>query len=299
MQHPIGHSTLHSTIVHSLIPLFFFSILGSIGIKHTPPTSTSPSASFAILSQPPTSARSKHTLSTLYSTMFFTRFVVTALSFGATALAAPVNVAGVPLPVGELVPGGSSLPIDPSKLPLPGTNGLSLPVVGGSVPSLEGGLGGVGFPLGRREVPTFPVALENLGSIAGGVLNSLNGAQALDAPSLLSSLGDLNGALEMVSSALNPLQGMGVDSLLAGASLDEVTKKTQSVFPLVNQVTSKVQSMGLTSQAKGKLSTTVKTLNGISSGLEMAPELQSPVKGSLDKMLSSVGGVLGGLGISL
>ncbi|KAG8759592.1 hypothetical protein FRC11_001744, partial [Ceratobasidium sp. 423] len=211
--------------------------------------------------------------------MFFTRFVVTALSFGAAALAAPIGVPGVTLPVDGLLPTGtgSSLPIDISGLPLP--------ISGGSVPSLGGGSGGVGLPLTRRDGSTFAGALDNLGSVAGGLLNSLNGAQGLDASSLLSGLGNLNDALDKVSSVLGPLQGQGVDSLLAGASLDDVAKKTQSVFQLVNQVTSKVQSTGVTSAAKDQLLTAVKTLNDITSGLGIAPELQSVVKGSLAKVL--------------
>ncbi|CAE6535207.1 unnamed protein product [Rhizoctonia solani] len=228
--------------------------------------------------------------------MFFTRLVVTALSFGATALAVPIDVPGVPLPVpvDGLMPSVPSLPIDTSKLPVPGVDGLPLPIVGGSVPSL--GSGGVGLPLARRQVSTFTGALDNLGNVAGGLMNNLNGADATD---LLSGLGDLNGALQTISSVLGPLQGMGVDSLLAGASLDDVTKKAHSVFPLVNQVTSKVQSMELTSEAKGQLLTMAKTLNDITSRLEVAPELQSAAKGCLAKVLGSTGGLLRGLGINL
>ncbi|CAE6461305.1 unnamed protein product [Rhizoctonia solani] len=231
--------------------------------------------------------------------MFFTHFVVTALSFSATALAAPIDVAGVALPVDAsgLLPDGSSLPIDASKLPLPDLNGIPLPVVGGFVPSL--GSGGVGLPLARRGGSTFNGALDNLDNVAGRLLNNLNGARGLDASSLVSGLDNLNDALGIVNSALRPLQGMGVDSLLAGASLDDVTEKTQSAFQLVNQVTSKVQSMGLASEAKDQMLTTVKTLNDITSGLGIAPELQSAAKGCLAKVLGLVGGPLGGLGINL
>ncbi|CAE6430823.1 unnamed protein product [Rhizoctonia solani] len=229
--------------------------------------------------------------------MFFSRLVVTALSFGATALAAPIGVPGVALPVDSLVPGGSSLPIDITKLPLSGSSGLPLPISGGSVPSLGGGSGGIGLPLARREESTYTGALDNLGNVAGGLLN--NDAQELDASSLLSGLVNLNSALKGVTSVLGPMQGLDVDSLLNGASLDNVTKQTQSVFQLVNQVTSKVQSMGLTSDAKDQLLTTVKTLNDITSGLGIAPELQSVVKGCLAKVLGLVGGLLQGLGINL
>jgi hypothetical protein len=84
----------------------------------------------------------------------------------------------------------------------------------------------------------------------------------------------MNGALSEVSSVLGPIQGLGVDSLLAGASLDDVTSKTKSVFKvspfgditrgrklmdlqIVNGVMTKVQAMELTSDVKNELLTTV------------------------------------------
>ncbi|CAE7138218.1 unnamed protein product [Rhizoctonia solani] len=232
--------------------------------------------------------------------MFFTRLVITALSFSAAALAAPIGVPGAALPVDGLLPtgSGSSLPIDIGNLPLD-TAKLPLPISGGSAPSLGGGSGGVGLPLARRHDSTYSGALGNLGNVAGGLLEGLNGAKGLDASSLLSGITNMNGALGGVNSVLKPLQGLGVDSLLAGDSLGDITKRTQSVFETVNGVLTTVKSLPLTAECKDALLTTVKSLTEIESCLGIAPELQSLVKGILAKVLGLVGGLLGGLGLGL
>ncbi|CEL59332.1 hypothetical protein RSOLAG1IB_03265 [Rhizoctonia solani AG-1 IB] len=242
--------------------------------------------------------------------MFFTRIIVTALSFGAVSLAAPI---GAPLPVdgllsgGSLLPGGSSqtggsaLPVVGDKLPIGslsplGGSGLPLPISGGAVPALGGS--GAKLPLVGRTASTYGGALNNLSGVAGGFLSNLD-AQDLDVASLLSGITKMNGALSEVSSVLGPIQGLGVDSLLAGASLDDVTSKTKSVFKIVNGVMTKVQAMELTSDVKNELLTTVKCLNEIISALGIAPELQAIAKGILSKVLGLVGGLLGGLGLGL
>ncbi|KAJ1308422.1 hypothetical protein OPQ81_004127 [Rhizoctonia solani] len=227
--------------------------------------------------------------------MFFPRFFVTALSFSAAALAAPIGLPDA-LPVDGLVP--SPLPTDIAKFPLD-TSKLPLPISGGSVPSIGSGTGGFGLPLVHRDDSTYAGALDNLGSVAEALLNNLNGAQGLDASNLLSGLTDLNGALGKISSVLSLLQGQKVDSLLAGVSLEDVTDKTKSVFQTVNGVMAKVQSLKLTSAAKDELLTTVKTVNDIISGLGIAPGLQADVKALLAQIIGLVGGVLGGLGINL
>ncbi|CAE7138228.1 unnamed protein product [Rhizoctonia solani] len=232
--------------------------------------------------------------------MFFTRFVITALSFSAAALAAPIGVPGVALPVDGLLPigSGSSLPIDVGKLPLDTTK-LPLPIDGGSVPSLGGGAGGIGLPLAPRHDSTYSSAVGNLGGVAGGFLGGLNGAKGLDAPSLLSGITNLNCALGEVIGVLKPLQGLGLDSLLAGGSLGDITKKTQSAFQTVNGVLTTVKSLPLTAECEDALLTTMKSLTEIESCLGIAPELQSLVKGILAGVLGLVGGLLGGLGLGL
>ncbi|CAE6404635.1 unnamed protein product [Rhizoctonia solani] len=236
--------------------------------------------------------------------MFFTRFVVTALSFGAMSIAAPIGVPGAALPVDGLLPGGSSLPVVGSKLPLDTSNPLDtsklpLPISGGSVPSLGGGLGGTNLHLVGRSDSTYAGALDNLGGVAGGLLGNLNGAKGLDVSQLVPLLGNLNGALNGVNLALAPVQGLGVDSLLAGNSLSAVTGKTKSVLTLVGGVLNKVQSMELTSEAKDVLSNTVKLLGDMTGGLAVVPQVQEVAKGCLGGVLGSLGGLLGGLGLGL
>ncbi|CAE6386209.1 unnamed protein product [Rhizoctonia solani] len=245
--------------------------------------------------------------------MFFSRFIVAAISFGAISLAAPIGMSGIALPVGGLLPGGSSLPLvgsiipaDKSGLPV-GGSGLPLPIGGGAIPILgDGGaipaLGGgnkIKLPLISRSESTYAGSLDKVGSIAGGLLGKLNGASGIDAGSLLSELTSLNGALGGVKSVLEPLQGLGVDSLLCGLPLGQVTNKTKEVFTLVQGVMAKIQSLELTGPIKSELANTVGCLTDITSGLAIAPQVQSIVKGLLGKVLGLVGGLLGGLGLGL
>ncbi|KDN48061.1 hypothetical protein RSAG8_03077, partial [Rhizoctonia solani AG-8 WAC10335] len=198
--------------------------------------------------------------------MFFTRFVVTALSFGAAALAAPIGVPGMALPVDGLVPSGSSLPIDISKLPLD-TPKLPLPISGGSVPSLGGGAGGVRLPLARRDDSTYAGALDGVQSAAEGLLTTLD--------------------------------GLNLDTLLAGGSLDDATKKTSAAFGLVSTVLTKVQGLPGVSDAKDQLVNIVALLPKIESALGISPELQGVVNGALVGVLGLLNGLLNGLGITL
>ncbi|KAF8709641.1 hypothetical protein RHS03_03222, partial [Rhizoctonia solani] len=236
--------------------------------------------------------------------MFFSRFIVAAISFGAISLAAPIEMSGLALPVGGLLPGGSSLPLVGSMIPadksgLPaGGSGLPLPIGGGAIPVLGGG-NKIKLPLISRSEPTYAGSLDKVGSIAGGLLGKLNGASGIDAGSLLSELTSLNGALGGVKSVLEPLQGLGVDSLLCGLPLGQVTNKTKEVFTLVQGVMAKIQSLELTGPIKGELANTVGCLTDITSGLAIAPQVQSIVKGLLGKVLGLVGGLLGGLGLGL
>ncbi|CAE6429185.1 hypothetical protein ACGC1H_000941 [Rhizoctonia solani] len=227
--------------------------------------------------------------------MFFARFLVTALSFGATALAAPIGVPGMALPVDGLVPSGSSLPIDISKLPI-GTSKLPLPISGGSVPSLGGGSGGVGLPLARRHDSTYAGSLDGVQSAAQGLLSTLDGT--LDIAKLTSGLGDLSSALGLVNSAL-AVPGLNLDTLLAGGSLDDVTKKTSEAFGLVSTVLSKVQALPGISVAKDQLVNIVALLPKIESALGLSPELQGVVNGALIGVIGLVNGLLQGLGITL
>ncbi|CAE6514972.1 unnamed protein product [Rhizoctonia solani] len=227
--------------------------------------------------------------------MFFTRFVITALSFGAAALAAPIGVPGMALPVDGLVPSESSLPIDVSKLPL-GTSKLPLPISGGSVPSLGGGAGGVRLPLARRDDSTYTGALDGVQSAAEGLLTTLDGT--LDITKLTSGLGDLSSALGLVNSAL-AVPDLNLDTLLAGVSLDDATKKTSAVFGLVSTVLTKVQGLPGVSDAKDQLVNIVALLPKIESALGISPELQGVVNGALVGVLGLLNGLLNGLGITL
>ncbi|KAF8760182.1 hypothetical protein RHS01_02071 [Rhizoctonia solani] len=215
--------------------------------------------------------------------MFFSRFIVAAISFGAISLAAPIEMSGLALPVGGLLPGGSSLPLVGSMIPadksgLPaGGSGLPLPIGGGAIPALGGG--------NKIKLPLISAL-------------SLR-ASGIDAGSLLSELTSLNGALGGVKSVLEPLQGLGVDSLLCGLPLGQVTNKTKEVFTLVQGVMAKIQSLELTGPIKSELANTVGCLTDITSGLAIAPQVQSIVKGLLGKVLGLVGGLLGGLGLGL
>ncbi|CAE6492864.1 unnamed protein product [Rhizoctonia solani] len=229
--------------------------------------------------------------------MFFTRFVVAALSFGAVALAAPIGIPGMALPVDGLLPtgSGSSLPTDVNKLPL-GTSKLPLPISGGSVPSLGGGAGGVGLPLARRHDSTYAGSLDGVQGAAQGLLSTLDGTS--DITKLTPGLGDLSSALGLVNSAL-AVPGLNLDGLLAGGSLDDVTQKTSEAFGLVNTVLSKVQTLPGVSDAKEQLINIVALLPKIESALGICPELQGVVNGALVGVLGLVNGSLKGLGITL
>ncbi|CUA70381.1 hypothetical protein RSOLAG22IIIB_00741 [Rhizoctonia solani] len=231
--------------------------------------------------------------------MFFTRFVVTALSFGAAALAAPIGMPGLPVdglvPTGSGSSSGSSLPIDTGKLPIDASK-LPLPISGGSVPSLGGGSGGLGLPYARRHDSTYSGALDGVQSAAQGLLSTLGGTTNIT--KITSGLGDLGSALGLVNSAL-AVPNLDLDGLLAGASLGDITQKSSEVFGLVNTVLSKVQALPAVSELKGELVNVVALIPKIESALGICPELQGVVNGALAKVLGLVGGLLGGLGLNL
>ncbi|KAH7344019.1 hypothetical protein B0J17DRAFT_645019 [Rhizoctonia solani] len=230
--------------------------------------------------------------------MFFIRFFVSALSFGAAALAAPIGVPGAALPVDGLLPigSGSSLPIDIGTLPLD-TGKLPLPISGGAVPSLGGGASGIKLPLARREDSTYAGALDGVQSAAEGVLATLGGSQA-DITKLTSGLGDLSSALGLVNSAL-AAPGLDLNGLLAGGSLEDLTKKTSDAFGLVRTALSKVQSLPGVSDTKDQLASIAGLLPKIESALGISPELQGVVNGRLVGVLGLLNQLLKGLGITL
>ncbi|CAE6433016.1 unnamed protein product [Rhizoctonia solani] len=227
--------------------------------------------------------------------MFFVRFLVTALSFGAATLAAPIGVPGAALPVDGLIP-GSSLPIDTSKLPLD-TNKLPMPISGGAAPALGGGASGIKLPLTRREDATYAGALDGVQKAAGGVLAILDGSE-VDIAQLASGLGGLSSALELVNSAL-AVPDLDLDGLLAGGSLEDLTNKTSDAFGLVKTVLSKVQSLPAISDAKDQLANIVTLIPKIEDALGLSPELKGVINGLLVGVIGLVNGILKGLGITL